>query len=332
MSKETKVGLFVTLSLIAVATLIVMVGGTGIFKKGYKVNVLFDDVGGLKIKAPVRLAGMEVGMVKHMEIVDDKVKVVLWIREDVRIRSDATITINTLGMIGEKYIDISMGSQSAPFLLPNATVKGVEPVAVMELFERGERIAQTLDRTLVSIENLLKEKEPRRRLKRIGENIEEISKRALDFIEKDLPNFTSTLKDVQKSAKDFSSTCIKLEEHINTLSNELRAFMKNAQKNVQESTTQMQKNVEEASSNFSNFIKELDTLSKDISPKLKDTIHDLNILAKDAREAGENLKEFSQFLMDKEVALMLKNTVTELNLLIEDIRKHPWKLLRRESK
>lgn len=343
MSKEAKVGLFVVLSFIAVAALIVMVGGPSILQRGYRVNVLFRQVGGLKVKAPVRLAGMEVGRVESMHVVGDKVNVVLWIKEDAKIREDSTITINTLGMIGEKYIEISMGTQSAPPLPPGATVEGVEPVAVSELLARGERIALTLDRAIAALETFLRAKEAKRRLKRITTNIERVSEQLLQFLEKDLPTFSYTVKDVQRGVVEFTTLCAELKKNTRKLSKEFTTFMRSTKGNVEESMRGVRKSVESASSNFSTFVKELDALSKEIAPKLKDTVHDLNIAVKDAREASKNLKDFShricakegvlaQFLMDKEVALMLKNAVAQLNLLIEDIRKHPWKLLRKAEK
>ncbi|MFC1805028.1 MlaD family protein [Candidatus Omnitrophota bacterium] len=108
---ELKVGVFV---FAGIAILVIFVLSLGSFKtwaSGYQVNFIFDFVNGVKRGAPVRFAGVEVGEVKEINFVFEatnklQVQIVTWIEHEVNIPVDSTVWVNTLGLLGEKYIEI----------------------------------------------------------------------------------------------------------------------------------------------------------------------------------------------------------------------------------
>ena len=115
-AQDIKVGLFVfvAVSLIAMATW--MLGDGGEFlEERYVLNCAFDDVAGLREGAVVRLAGIDVGEVRNIRFSEDlgvkKVPVELSIKMTYqdRIRLDSIARIDTLGLVGDKYVAISVG-------------------------------------------------------------------------------------------------------------------------------------------------------------------------------------------------------------------------------
>jgi len=122
-NRSLKVGVFVTSLLIAAGVVLFFVGGAAdLLKSYYTLNAAWEDVSGLKEGAVVRLAGWDVGEVAAIRFSDDlgvqEMFVELKIKEEFqeRIRTDSEARIDTVGVLGDKYVAISMGNPEAPML------------------------------------------------------------------------------------------------------------------------------------------------------------------------------------------------------------------------
>jgi len=148
---ELKVGMFILVG-IAVGFLIVFsIGDINISKEGYDITVKFDFASGLGSAAPVRLAGVRVGKVNEVKVVysdQDKkshAEVHAWIESTARIEEDATITINTLGLLGEKYLEILPGKPGSPMIKPDAIMIGKDPAVMEKLTENLVDISNSVN-------------------------------------------------------------------------------------------------------------------------------------------------------------------------------------------
>ncbi|MFA5157181.1 MAG: MlaD family protein [Candidatus Omnitrophota bacterium] len=126
-TQEFKVGLFIILCLAGLAYLTLSTGKISFKKEGYNIYVIFEEIAGLDKKAPVMMNGFEVGKVDDMKISYDADKTLvilkLWLDKDTRIRENSEISIKTLGLMGEKFIQIS-SAQNNSFLEPGITIYG----------------------------------------------------------------------------------------------------------------------------------------------------------------------------------------------------------------
>jgi phospholipid/cholesterol/gamma-HCH transport system substrate-binding protein len=153
---ELKVGIFVFGGLIILFAAVLMIGKFKTWTSGYRVNVIFSFVNGVKIGAPVRFAGMDVGEVLSLNIyyspeeAKSKVKVVTWVNKEIKIPADSTVWVNTLGLLGEKYIEMPGKNYDKP-VLENQTIIGTDPLAMHELGVFAKKIADDLDETIVKI-------------------------------------------------------------------------------------------------------------------------------------------------------------------------------------
>jgi phospholipid/cholesterol/gamma-HCH transport system substrate-binding protein len=118
---ELRVGVVVILSLIVLAFTILYVGGGGgsPLAPKYEIHALMTDVNGLKSGAPVRLGGVEVGTVTDVgfsEKYPGQVEVTMSIEREVqdRVTSASRITLGSLGLLGEKAVDITPGPGGSP--------------------------------------------------------------------------------------------------------------------------------------------------------------------------------------------------------------------------
>jgi len=156
---ELKVGIFVFIGLIILTIFILSIGGIKTWSSGYYININFNFVNGVKIGAPVRFAGVDVGEVKkiNLEFIPDQnrsnVRLLVWVRGILKIPVDSSVWVNTLGLLGEKYIEIMPGKDYLNSVEGNGSMKGVDPLPIHEIFNRAESILHNLDDGIIKIMN-----------------------------------------------------------------------------------------------------------------------------------------------------------------------------------
>jgi phospholipid/cholesterol/gamma-HCH transport system substrate-binding protein len=107
---ELIVGIFAIVGIVAFVYLSVTLGDIKLFgDNNYNVFASFDSVTGLKVGAKVEIAGVEVGKVAGIELDVDQAVVEMDILKDVKIADDSVASIRTQGIIGDKYIKLSLG-------------------------------------------------------------------------------------------------------------------------------------------------------------------------------------------------------------------------------
>jgi len=126
------VGIFVIIGILAVGWLSIRLGRVDLLGgRGYVVSADFPTVGGLKVGSPVEIAGVQVGSVDAIRLVDEQARVVMSLRSDIKLQDDSIASIKTKGLIGEKYIRISPGGSDRA-IPPNGRIKEVEPPVDLE--------------------------------------------------------------------------------------------------------------------------------------------------------------------------------------------------------
>jgi phospholipid/cholesterol/gamma-HCH transport system substrate-binding protein len=124
---DLSVGVFMLIGLLAIVWLSVNLGRVDFLGgRGYMVTADFPSVSGLKAGSPVEIAGVAIGQVDAIRLVDDQARVVMTIRSGVKLQDDSIASIKTKGLIGERYVRISPGG-SDKTILPNGRIKEVEP-------------------------------------------------------------------------------------------------------------------------------------------------------------------------------------------------------------
>jgi phospholipid/cholesterol/gamma-HCH transport system substrate-binding protein len=106
---EMKVGLFVLVGLVLTAAVLIQFSkGTSLFRGTYELRLHATNVGGIKERAGVLLAGVEVGSVSKIKLADDdkSVTILLKIYKDYPIYHDARFVIEQEGFLGDKYVSV----------------------------------------------------------------------------------------------------------------------------------------------------------------------------------------------------------------------------------
>ncbi|MCX7953037.1 MAG: MlaD family protein [Deltaproteobacteria bacterium] len=114
-------GLFLLVGVIVLFALSLGIAGYSFKGDRYNLFLEFSDVGGLKKGASVELAGVQIGEVEELTLKNSKAVVKVSIFNSVKLRDDDVFSVNTKGLIGDKFIKIVPGN-SDTYLQPNSTV------------------------------------------------------------------------------------------------------------------------------------------------------------------------------------------------------------------
>jgi phospholipid/cholesterol/gamma-HCH transport system substrate-binding protein len=138
--------------------------------KGYTLSALFDSVAGLDEKSAVRMAGVKIGTVERVVLSDSRAKVIMRINPDIQIKRGSEATIKTMGLLGEKFVELvpperrtersedsgTGGKEKAGFLQPEDTIQAtVSPSDVDKLINQLSGIAGDIKQVTGSLRQVL---------------------------------------------------------------------------------------------------------------------------------------------------------------------------------
>ncbi len=146
---EVWVGVFVALGLLGLFFVAMQVSNLGDFrtaKDSYLLKARFGNVGGLRVRAPVSMAGVTVGRVEHIGFDDRRYEAVVEMRMDPAFRTlpeDTSASILTAGLLGEQYVGLAPGG-SEDYLKDGDEIELTQSAMVLEqlisrfLFNKAE--------------------------------------------------------------------------------------------------------------------------------------------------------------------------------------------------
>lgn len=159
MSRAFRLGVFV------VATLLVFAGGVFwigsrqfMFSSTYRLSAEFQNVAGLSDGAEVRVGGIHQGTVNHIDLPrrpDEKIKVVMDLKGGTRnvVKKDSVAAIRSEGLVGDKYVEISFGSNQAAKVNDGDTIGGEAPLDISDLVRKTNGILDSAQGAIQSIDD-----------------------------------------------------------------------------------------------------------------------------------------------------------------------------------
>lgn len=298
---QLKVGLVITAALgVMFATIFFWGRITSVFVPKATIVARMPAVQGLRNNAPVWLLGVEIGVVQNIELKEDGVWVVLSVRENKLrlIHSDATASILTIGLLGDKYVAIEPGSTEEPTIEPGAVIDGENPPGMAEIVETSARSIQKVDEFLNLFESVVSDIEEGRgtigrllgdtllydQLREITVNLAQISRtiRYGEGTAGKLLRDPSMYNDLAQAGKELS----RFGAQLNDTSGTINKLVSN----------------DEIYRNLLQTTRELDSIMTRI-------------------ESGEGLA--GSLISDKELARQLQRTMQRIDALLEDIMQDP---------
>lgn len=152
MRSLVKVGIFATLCLIVLAVLVWKIEDFNPFKvEGQRLEAVFPSVAGLDDKATVRVAGVRVGRVDGVGLEGAHARITLALDKPLALTRGTTARIASLGMLGEKYVELVPGPPYAPPLPADAVIFGTTPPGFDEAMQKINDIGASISQMTGSL-------------------------------------------------------------------------------------------------------------------------------------------------------------------------------------
>jgi phospholipid/cholesterol/gamma-HCH transport system substrate-binding protein len=159
---QLRIGALILTAILLFIGFVLSVGKrSALFEERYSLWTSFSSTEGLAVGAPVRLAGVTVGNVTRIafgrDLKDRRIALTLSVEQRVqdRIREDSVVSIGTIGLVGDKVLDVTVGSLDRPALQPGARLASVDPLDYTVLVQKGDRILDNVTRITASLDEFL---------------------------------------------------------------------------------------------------------------------------------------------------------------------------------
>lgn len=315
-SPAAKVGMVTVTAMILflfVVTQIGRIGGGG----DVEYRIMFESVGGLQERSPVYLAGVRIGYVKSLELVEasnNQVKATIAVtRPDVKLyrsrqseEPDGTLYVYTItgNLMGDRWIEIKPGPVPAdePPLQAGGQVVGESPVTLDDLAREGNQVMEEFKESVVALNELVADEKFQQDIKLTMGNFQAIS---------------GNLKEVSEDAKVMVSG---LNERVNRLGNSLESVVAH----VDSTVLSFQSDARLVGSNlrgFSTDVRQLVNSNRGNLDTIVTNLRETSISLKKAMKVVEELAEDEGVRDDVLVAVKnLKKTSEEVQGIAADIR------------
>jgi phospholipid/cholesterol/gamma-HCH transport system substrate-binding protein len=159
---QLKVGVTVIVALLAFAVLIFMIGGTGgLFRSKILLVSYFDNASGLRVGAPVRLQGVDIGNVVGIRVVNNKpltpVEVTMKVTTKYlsSLRTDAVTSLETAGVLGETFVEIDSAQARGPQVQSGAVLATREHPDFQDVVRSSQSTLQNMDALIKRLDRII---------------------------------------------------------------------------------------------------------------------------------------------------------------------------------
>ena len=280
-TSEVKVGA-VALGALAIFMAVISFLGTFSFAGGgYRMSVLYDQVGGLKEGHVVRYAGVDVGTVRAVNVEGNKVHAILKIKEGIRIPQGSNFSIGSDGMLGEKFVAILPPARiDGRYIEPGEEVSGSIGANLDDFMASSTKVLEKVEGIADALNNVLGDKEVQKSMRDGFLNARDISTNLNTFSRV----MAETAVDNQKDMTIMIRQLSQMAERMNSVATHMDSIMTGADNNGQsgKDLAAMAQNLATASARVEKMTGTLEKVVTD--PK---TEKDLRTTLQNAKETSE---------------------------------------------
>jgi phospholipid/cholesterol/gamma-HCH transport system substrate-binding protein len=341
---QLKVGVFIVCALLFLAGAIILMGTqTKLFTPTGKLSVIMPNVQGLKVGAPVWLAGLDVGVVTSIGFEapkkNNEVEVVLQIdKEDLKkIGTDSTIRVKTRGLMGEKYVDITPSRTYSEH--PVTRLYGSPSVGLDEVMQKAgtsfdmiQDYAGKISKGQGTLSRLIQDP-------KLYDNLVTLTKELSTFSER-INNGQGTLGKLYRSEEPYQkmisilnradTTLRKIQNSEGTLNKLIYdrelydKLVSLADKSVQaaDDVRSLNQKLTSPNSTFGKFITDREFYDKGMA-LINRADNSMKALEEITSKVNKGEGTAGKLISDKELYDRMDRMVTDLNALVKDIKENP---------
>ncbi len=340
-SSEIKAGMFIFFGFLGLFLSIFVLGDIkDYFQPKKELKIFFGFAGGLDLGAPVTYAGLEVGRVKHIKLLDspdggkERVSVLAEISPDINIKTDSSAAIKTSGLMGGFYIDIRPGSKEASILKTNDHLMGQESFEFAKvgdmvadivrevhrftdltenLVDSAKNTLQTAQASLESLDQLISENKNGvtanlTNLSRISTEMTEILSENRKNIDSGMYHFSSAAAEADRLLTEKSGTIIDIIDQMQRFSRDMEILVTEVKPGVKSLVDNMDEGTRKVTSSIDLVAGEMDDTLRQGNSLIVENRRNLLLLVRNLKETSESLKYLSA-----------------------DLERNPWKLVRKSD-
>ena len=288
---ELRVGIVVAIAAIILFLGIIWIKEYRFNVERYKYGVLFPNVGALGVGDPVTVLGVKKGTVESIILSGGDVLVTFNLTTDVKLKKDAKFTVMNIGLMGERFIDVSPG-HSPELLDLSRPVEGFYDTGIPEVMGMAGQMLDEIRRLVAHLEGIFGTEWSQESFRETIKNLRKLSA--------DLVTLLDRNKDkLEKTATDLSYTSSELKDLLDKNKGKLQSSV----------------------DNFATSSAKLDTITT--------TLSSLSISLKNLTQKIESGQgTFGKLVNDSTLYNDLRKTTNNLDELVTDIKKNPKKYLK----
>jgi len=288
---ELRVGIVVAIAAIILFLGIIWIKEYRFNVERYKYGVLFPNVGALGVGDPVTVLGVKKGTVESIILSGGDVLVTFNLTTDVKLKKDAKFTVMNIGLMGERFVDVSPG-HSPELLDLSRPVEGFYDTGIPEVMGMAGQMLDEIRRLVAHLEGIF-------------------------GTEWSQESFRETIKDLRKLSGDLVTLLDRNKDKLEKTATDLSYTSSELKVLVERNKAKLQSSVD----NFTSSSAKLDTITT--------TLSSLSVSLKNLTqkiESGEGT--FGKLVNDSTLYNDLRKTTNNLDELVTDIKKNPKKYLK----
>ena len=288
---ELRVGIVVAIAAIILFLGIIWIKEYRFNVERYKYGVLFPNVGALGVSDPVTVLGVKKGTVESIILSGGDVLVTFNLTTDVKLKKDAKFTVMNIGLMGERFVDVSPG-HSSELLDLSKPVEGFYDTGIPEVMGMAGQMLDEIRRLVAHLEGIF-------------------------GTEWSQESFRETIKDLRKLSGDLVTLLDRNKDKLEKTATDLSYTSSELKVLVERNKEKLQSSVD----NFTSSSARLDTITT--------TLSSLSVSLKNLTqkiESGEGT--FGKLVNDSTLYNDLRKTTNNLDELVTDIKKNPKKYLK----
>ncbi|MFQ5627561.1 MAG: MlaD family protein, partial [bacterium] len=262
-------------------------------QSGFEIDITFDNVTGLEVGDHISVAGLRVGRVQKLTLADDFVDARVWLDGSIPFPKDSRAAIKSIGMIGEKYVDLILGN-SPENLAENSRIAGNY---IDDLADAGGTAKELMSQT-----NSL--------LGKINTMMDSLLERDAHI-------------DISKTIKNTERLTGRLDETLSQNMGRLESTMTNLDSLLGSLNSTWQRNEQELDSTFQHISKGTERLPG-VMAKLDSVLSTTkNLLSTIEQQQGA----VGKALYQDDLYVRANDAVEKLNTILDEMKKNPQKYL-----
>ena len=339
-SSEVKAGFFIFISMVALIAMIFMLGNIqDYFKPRKMLRIVFNFTGGMEVGAPVRYAGLDIGSIRDIELLDnekgrDRVVVVAEINPKITIKKNSVAMIKTSGLMGGLYVDVRPGTKGSPALGDDEELMGQDTFEIAKIGDMATEVVLEIRRFTQLSEELVRDarstlkdvrtslsnvdiivKENRKYVQANMKNALDISEKVSGMLDNNRGALETTLGHVASVSEKTDKLLTDKGSHIREVIDQMHGF-----------TREMEILLADTRPSVTNLLQTMETNTQEITRNIDRTASSVEeTLGQSNSIMVENRRNLLQLLQN------MNETSRNLKTLTEDLKRNPWKIVRKSD-